>query len=129
MGGTCAPGPRVVVAQMPPLLRAILKYRDLKGDADLRCRETNAGGQLHGRPHLGDEMPQLRSVQRGGFDRIGNTAQDRVTALNDREHVLIARERNWVSHVSRSPSRSGHSWCVEAAPGRTRGNGGNHLLQ
>jgi hypothetical protein len=110
------PGCPVVVAQMTPLWRAILQDCELKGDADLRCGETNAGGQLHGRSHLGDEMAQLGRVQRGRFDRIGSAAQDRVTALNDRKCVAITRESNGPRHVSCSLIRSEHSWCVEAEP-------------
>ena len=40
--------------------------------------------------------------RRGRFDRIGSAAEDRVTALNDRERVVITRESIWSSHVSRS---------------------------
>src|ERR1700722_16139057 len=54
----------LVVASMGPLWWSILKYRELKGDADLRCGETDTGGQLHGCSHLSDEVAQLRSVQR-----------------------------------------------------------------
>ena len=54
----------LVVAQMCPLGWSILKHRELKGDADLRCGETDTGGQLHGCSHLGDEVAQLRCVQR-----------------------------------------------------------------
>jgi len=106
----------LVVAQVGPLWWSILKHRELKGQADLRCGETDAGGQLHGCPHLGDEMAQLGSVQSGRLDRISSAAQDRVTALNDRERVVIAGESHCSGHVSSFSIRSGRSWRVEAQP-------------
>src|ERR1700722_17410368 len=91
---------------MGPLWWSILKYRELKGDADLRCGETDTGGQLHGCSHLSDEVARLRSVQRGRVDRIGSTGEDRVPALDDRERVLLAGEGNCLGHVASPPIRS-----------------------
>lgn len=106
----------LVVPQVGPLWWPILKHRELKRDADLRCGETDAGGQLHGRPHLRDEVAQLGSVQRRWFDRIGSAPEDRVAALNDRERVLLLRKGDGPGHVASARIRSEHSWCVEAQP-------------
>ena len=95
---------------------SILQHRELKRDADLRRSETHAGGQLHGCSHLGDEVAQLGSVQRGRIDRIGSAAQDRVAALNDRERVMLAREGGGSGHRAIPIIRSAYSRCIEAQP-------------
>jgi hypothetical protein len=106
----------LVVAQVGPLCWAILKHCELKGDADLRCGETDAGGPFQGCSHLSDEVAQWWGVQRGRFDRIGGAAQDRVTALNDRERVVLASEGNCFPHAAIPLIGSEHSWCIEPQP-------------
>src|ERR1700691_4754174 len=50
------------------------------------------------------------------FDRIGSAAQDRVTALNDRERVVFASEGNCSYHAVIPLIGSEHSWCIEPQP-------------
>jgi hypothetical protein len=80
---------QLIHVHLAPALWAVLQDRELQRHANLGCGKADARRGLHGRPHLRDQPSQLGGAQVGGVDGLGGAPQHRVTALHDRQHILI----------------------------------------